>query len=151
MKNRLPKRIFDSYYKFGFVRSPWDWQVSLYTYMLKFESHKQHSLIKSLGSFDKYLEWRVNEDLRFQKDFFYEGDKCIVDRIGRFESLAKDFQEICGRLNIKSNLPKLNTSRTDSDYLKFYSQKSIDLVNEAFKVDIQIFGYQKPEINNVNK
>lgn len=145
IRNRVPKKIYDSYFKFGFVRSPWDWQVSLYTYMLKLETHHRHDLVKSFENFDQYIEWRVNEDLHLQKDFFYSDGQCIVNKIGKYESLASDFQEICDQLGIEAELPKLNVSKKTSDYLSFYSQKSIDLVHEAFKEDIETFGYQKPE------
>src|SRR5260370_3193343 len=58
IKEKLPPRIFNSFFKFAFVRNPWDWQVSLYHFMLQNKSHRQHRLIESLGSFEKYLEWR---------------------------------------------------------------------------------------------
>ena len=51
LKDKIPHKIFNDYYKFGFVRNPWDWQVSLYKYMLKLESHPQHTLIKSMKNF----------------------------------------------------------------------------------------------------
>ncbi|NJL76459.1 MAG: sulfotransferase family 2 domain-containing protein [Saprospiraceae bacterium] len=35
VKAKIPKNIFEQYFKFGFVRNPWDWQASLYEYALK--------------------------------------------------------------------------------------------------------------------
>lgn len=71
VKASIPSKIFDSYFKFGFVRNPWDWQVSLYKYMLKEEGHDQHKIIASMKNFDEYIEWRVNHgNIELQKDFF---------------------------------------------------------------------------------
>ncbi len=46
---------YRSYFSFAFVRNPWDWQVSLYNYMLKNRNHHQHELVENLGSFGEYI------------------------------------------------------------------------------------------------
>ncbi len=141
----LPTNIFDSYYKLGFVRNPWDWEVSLYIYMLKKTTHPQHELIKKMKSFEEYIDWRINEDLHFQKEFFYDVEgKRLVDFIGKFEDLNEDFDKICVKLNITDiKLPHVNKSQTKK-YLKYYTPSTIDLVFEALKPDIELFGYEKP-------
>ncbi|KQC31612.1 sulfotransferase family 2 domain-containing protein [Flagellimonas eckloniae] len=145
LKKNISPEIFDSYFKFGFVRNPWDWQVSLYKFMLKREGHRQHELIKGMKSFDEYINWRVNEDLQLQKKFFYVGDECLIDFIGKMENLDNDFAEICKKIGVESALPRLNASRAKTDsFLNYYTQETIDLVNEAFQEDIKLFGYSKP-------
>jgi len=188
VKEKISPEIYSAYFKFGFVRNPWDWQVSLYKYMLQNKGHHQHQLIKGLGSFDKYLDWRIHEDLHLQKEFFYDKDgKLIVDFIGKFESLAADFQKICDTIgvraslphlkrsnnskslikkysqeienvgykiynrlsqkaNVQKSLPALNQTKQHNGYLKYYSQKSIDLVAEAFQEDIETFEYTQPKL-----
>ena len=146
LKAQMPKEIFDTYYKFGFVRNPWDWQVSLYTYMLKKDTHRQNKLAHSFSSFDEYIDWRVNEDLHLQKEFFYEGNECLMDYIGKMENINEDFKNICEKLDMNAELPHLNASRDDNKYLKYYSKKTVDIVNEAFREDIELFGYKKPNI-----
>lgn len=147
LKTQLDPEIFDSYFKFGFVRNPWDWQVSLYKFMLKRTQHHQHELIKSMKSFEEYIDWRVNEDRQLQQKFFYQDGKCLVDFIGKMENLNEDFSKICKKVGVVSTLPRLNASRTKSDsFLNYYDQRTIDLVDEAFKKDIELFGYTKPTL-----
>lgn len=140
--NKLGKENYDSYFSFAFVRNPWDWQVSLYNYMLKTPHHFQHELAKSFEDFDHYIRWRCSEEIRYQKDFIYSQDgELLVDFVGRFEQLDKDFQEICSHLGISARLPVLNVSNT-IPYRKFYSEESRELVREAFEPDISLFGYE---------
>src|SRR4051812_8912952 len=54
---------FEEYFKFSFVRNPWDWQVSLYHFMLQDKTHRQHKLIRKMKNFDEYLNWRINKEL----------------------------------------------------------------------------------------
>ncbi|MCW5515598.1 sulfotransferase family protein [Muriicola sp. Z0-33] len=147
IKNKIPAEVFDSYYKFGFVRNPWDWQVSLYTYMLKSPNHYQHELITSLGSFEKYLDWRIHNELRLQKRFFYdEQNNCLVDFIGKMEQLNEDLDTIGRKLGITIDLPHLKKSRKNNSFSQHYTERTIDLVNEAFAEDIKTFGYTKPSL-----
>ncbi|PKN16426.1 MAG: transposase [Deltaproteobacteria bacterium HGW-Deltaproteobacteria-23] len=133
---------FKQYFSFAIVRNPWDWQASLYTFMLKNREHRQHELIKSLGSFDSYIEWRCREEVRLQKDFvFDEHGHQLVSFIGRYENLAEDFKIICQRIGISAELPKLNTSQT-RPYQEYYNKETISMVADTFAPDINAFGYE---------
>lgn len=141
-KSILPKFIYDKYYKFGFVRNPWGWQFSLYSFMLKNKKHYQHEHIKSLGSFGSYLKWRVEYELKHQKDFFYSsnGEK-MVDHIGKLETITKDFKLISNYIDITGvELPVLNVSTTN-DWVKNYNLDTFNIVKNAFKKDIECFDY----------
>ncbi len=131
---------FEQFYKFAFVRNPWDWQVSLYHHMLKEESHHQYELAKSFESFDQYIHWRVNNK-RLQKDFVAdEGGNLIVDFVGHLETLEPDFTLVCDRLGLNCQLSHLNRS-AHKDYRSYYTPETAALVAEAFKADIEFFGY----------
>lgn len=139
--NAIGREAFDSYFSFAIVRNPWDWQVSLYNYMLKNPIHRQHELVKALGRFDKYIRWRCEEEVRFQKDFIYSSDnQLLVDFVGRFELLDADFQSICSRVGISTSLPKLNVSN-ENPYQEYYTDETRELVRRTFDADITLFGY----------
>lgn len=133
---------FNSYYSFAFIRNPWDWQVSLYTFMLKNVEHRQHGIVKRLGSFDRYLDWRCDNQVRFQKDFVYsDDDKLLVDFVGRYENLDADFKTICDKIGISIKLPVLNVSKS-KPYQEYYNKDSIELVRRTFARDIELFEYE---------
>jgi hypothetical protein len=139
--NAIGKDAFYSFFSFAVVRNPWDWQVSLYTYMLKEVNHHQHELVKKLGSFDAYIKWRCAEEVRFQKDFIYSDDgELLVDFVARYERIEDDFKIICSRVGISASLPKLNVSNT-KPYQLFYNEETIELVRQAFDADISLLGY----------
>jgi len=70
IKNNISTKIWNNFFKFGFVRNPWGWQVSLYHYMLENKDHFQHKIIKN-KNFNEYIYWRIKQDLHLQKDFFF--------------------------------------------------------------------------------
>lgn len=140
VKNRIEKSTYDEFFKFAFVRNPWDMQVSLYHYMLKNKAHPQHSLIKKM-SFDEYIEWRVECDVHLQKEFVVdETGNIIIDFIGRFENLSDDVRTICKNIDIEYTLPDLNKSN-HRDYKVYYNAKTRKLIHDAYIDDIDIFGY----------
>jgi len=141
LRRILPAELYDTFYKFAFVRNPWDWQVSLYHYMLKNKSHRQHRFISAMESFDEYIVWRVNEGKVLQKDFVTDSEgTMIVDFVGRYESLSKDFLQVCKVLNINASLPHINKS-PHRNYRSYYRAETRSLVEENFRADIELFGY----------
>ena len=141
LRKQIPEGVYDNFYKFAFVRNPWDWQVSLYHYMLRDTAHLQHALIKSMKDFDEYIDWRVSSEKRLQKDFVTDRNgELIVDFVGRYESLLEDFQHVCETLKVTASLPHLNKS-PHMDYRSYYTSNSIKIIEENFKDDIEFFGY----------
>lgn len=144
LKRELPNKIYNNYFKFAFVRNPFDWQVSLYNYMLKNKDHKQHDIFNKIRNFDEYLDWRINYDLKFQKDFITDDrDQIIVDFIGKIENLENDFKSVSSKLRIPYKpLPRLNRSNYLS-YLTYYNDRSFEKVYKAFEPDFKFFNYGK--------
>lgn len=132
---------FKSYFSFAIVRNPWDWQVSLYSYMRKNPKHRQHKLGLEFIDFSEYIHWRCTEEVRFQKDFICdEGGAQLVSFVGHYETLAQDFKTICERIGIQAELPVLNVSKT-RPYQEYYTPETIELVRKTFAPDIEWFGY----------
>ncbi|MDM8565602.1 sulfotransferase family 2 domain-containing protein [Candidatus Halobeggiatoa sp. HSG11] len=147
-KKELSEDIYNNFYKFAFVRNPWDWQVSMYHFILKETTHIKYELVKSMSGFEEYLEWVVETDkpyakgaTKFQKDTITDNDgKIIVDFVGRYENLTQDFQQVCKTLNIEATLPIINKT-SHRDYRSYYNTKTQKIVAEHFKADIELFGY----------
>jgi hypothetical protein len=141
VQQNIPTSIYRQYYKFAFVRNPWDWQVSLYHYAQQTKDHFQHKMTSKM-SFNEYIEWRVNEDLHLQVDFVQnENGEIIVDYIGKMENLQMDFDTICKKIKVpKIILPQMQKS-LHTDFRSYYSSDTIELVKKAFKKDIELFDY----------
>ncbi len=90
---------FETYFKFAFVRNPWDRIVSEYKYRgyMNHYSFKEF-LFKHMPNpswSDQYCH------IIPQYDFLYNGEgKLLVDFIGKFESLQEDYDKICQMLDI---------------------------------------------------
>jgi hypothetical protein len=136
----------ESYFKFGFVRNPWDRVVSL---------HCRKERGRTLGppGFAEFVAWIENASdtcvhptaHRNQRDWFLdERGEVGVDFIGRFENLAGDFRVICGRLGIAP--PPLPHEKRNASgrkhYTEYYTPALRDIVAEKFRVDIEAFGYE---------
>ena len=148
VKKELSSKLYDSYYTFAFVRNPWDWQVSMYHFILKESDHINHAHVRSMKNFEEYLEWVVRTPKPFargatklQKDVLTDTKgNLIVDFVGRFERLEQDFGRICQKISIDATLPKINAT-VHKDYRLYYNKKTKGIVEEYFREDIELFGY----------
>lgn len=143
LKDVVADDVFSNYYKFGFVRNPWDWQVSLYHYMLRKKNHHQRELTQSLQSFDAYIHWLVTTNITTQKDMLADKDgNIIVDFVGRYENLNEDFAKVCQDIGIQdAHLPHLNQTKK-KHYTEYYNETTRELIEKAYQEDIKEFGYK---------
>jgi chondroitin 4-sulfotransferase 11 len=145
LSSLLP-REFQRYYRFAFVRNPWDRMVSIHARM---DPH-MHAVAQSAGlplggtSFDQFLELTENFEhvqLAPQHGFVLDsaGD-LAVDFVGRFERLAADFATICAKLGFQCALSHRNASKR-RDYRTYYSCASRRAVERRYGDDIERFQY----------
>ena len=136
----LDDEIFDSFFKFSFVRNPWDWQVSLYHYILDRPQNRGHEETKKMGSFRSFVFSR--EKLTFTQTgcLVDESGNLLVDFVGKFENLDQDFQSICHKVGISASLPHINKSKR-TNYQDYYDAETRDLTARLYAEDIERFGY----------
>ena len=133
---------YDNYFKFSFVRNPWDWKLSNYKYVLKCHGHRAHKLYASYKNFRNYIIATPHRP-RQQSDYIYStDDKPLVDYVGRFEQLQKDFDTVCDEIGIpQQQLPHKNATK-HKHYTEFYDEETREIVAEQYARDIELFGYE---------
>ena len=144
-----PDWPFADYFSFSFVRNPWDRMVSSF-------SKKDAHLLREARGRDVELEELSFEDyvratgeiehahLRPQAEFVTDADgEVAVDFVGRFESLAEDFQEVCKRAGIQKQLPHEKKSlRSERDYRRYYDAATRRVIEDRYRRDIDLFDYE---------
>ncbi len=145
----LPRELFNSLFKFAFVRNPWDLQVSSYHHIKR----ERPYLLKGIDTFEEFLLWKldpnrpyhyiIDTSIQLQSDYLIDLEgNVLVDFIGRYESLHEDFDEACKRIGIKTpKLPHKRRAADRSHYKEYYTDKTAELIAEHFRKDIEMFGY----------
>lgn len=165
----VSKEMFDEYFKFTFVRNPWDRIVSEY----KYRRHASRYDFKTF-LFERFPEPLWSDEYCHvipQYDFLYGKDgQCLMDFIGKFENIQHDFNVVCSELGLPDKklvhknrsfslfrrdnniYQALKTIRdyfsveqkknTFSRYTEYYDQESIDFVTQLYRKDVETFGYK---------
>ncbi len=145
VRKELTQAVYDRYFKFAFVRNPWDWHVSMFHFL----NNMKYKPVAGLASFEEYLNWVVATPrpfpkgaAKFQKEVLADTQgRLLVDFVGRYETLATDFAWICRKLRIQADLPRLNVT-SHGDYRAYYTARTRELVAEHYWPDIEMFGYK---------
>ena len=146
----LPADYFARLFKFAFVRNPWDLQVSSFHHIRR----ERPEVMNGIDDFNDFMQWKFNPErppqyhidtsLSLQTDYLVDlhGDM-LVDFVGRYESLAEDFAEVCERIGVLLSLPhrRAATDR-ERDYRSYYNDHTKELVASHFARDIEQLGYQ---------
>jgi len=132
---------FARFFTFAFVRNPWDWHVSYYHSILGARHLPTHATVSAAGCFERYVEEIAPHQTLCQKAFVVNADGGgIVDFVGRFESLHRDFGQVCQRLGIQVTLERINESPHRA-YREYYDARRRRIIEELHREDCEYFSY----------
>jgi hypothetical protein len=131
------------YFKFAFVRNPFDRFVSYCAFMLRdgdiFQQRPrdamQHFLFRDPP--ERHILFQPQASLLLEND----GKTLLTNMVGRVEDMQGSYDAICARIGIASRpLDRVNDSK-HSDYRRYYDQALIDGVAARYAQDLDVFGY----------
>ena len=136
---------WDDYYKFCFVRNPFDRVVSEYIWVTKTRKLKGLSFsdfVKALK--DPYENTGIVNPNFNNWPMYTINDKLVVDRVARFENLSEDFNSIAEEIGLEINgkLPHAKNNLRRFDYRSWYSTDDKVVVKELFEKEINQFNYE---------
>lgn len=139
-KERVGEDVWNKYFKFGFIRNPYDRLLSWYLACKKNDSWAGNELADYIRQFDTFEEMVMADvhPLVFVPQYKkVEG----LDFVGRYENYETDVKKICFYLNIPHINIKENAT-SHKHYREYYNYKMKKRVKSLFKNDLERFKYE---------
>jgi len=144
------------YFRFAFVRNPWDRFVSLYHYFAAMTpAHRWYranaQIVADIGRFASFADfcrgfeaWPHRENFHFWPQCHWitgAGGEFLVDFVGHFEQFQRDFGRVCRRVGAdRIELAHHNASR-HGPYREYYDDQTRQIVGRRYRRDVQLFRY----------
>jgi len=138
---------FADYFKFTFVRNPWDRLLSCYKN--KVEPRRYCGFRQCWGmSFTQFVEYLAEKELTKLDHHVHPQVRSLpsgveLDFIGRLENFDHDIYLLRERLGVNSSraVPRRNATR-HAHYRAYYTDRTKKIVAKLYKEDIERFGYE---------
>ena len=154
------KEAFNSYFKFAFVRNPFTKLVSAYEFMRagaygpnNKENAKNVEIVRRFKNMEEFVMEYLTPDTakeirQFRPQYYYLCDSdfnLMVDHVGKFEDIQKEYDFIRNKIGTGEPLQKLNVTKSKKDSMQHYytSNDMIQKVISIYEKDFELLGYSK--------
>jgi hypothetical protein len=147
----LLRDFWESSLRFCVVRNPYDRFASSCRFLNRHNSRMRDDPLGTMKA--TIADPRVMRRLllRPQVEFVTDADgSLLVGRVGRFETLQRDFDAVCGALGLPATpLARVNHSGEASAPAP-YDRELIEAVQAAYARDFERFGYDRAPVGSSN-
>jgi hypothetical protein len=140
----LGDAMYRDYFKFAFVRNPFDRFVSYCAFI----SRQSGAFAAAPREFMAHVLLKLRPEhhilYRPQAEFVTAADGTLdIDFVGRNETMQASYDAICARLGLPTTaLDRVNSTAPRRSYTEFYTPRLVDLVARQYADDLRLFDYR---------
>jgi hypothetical protein len=135
-KKTLNENVFNTYFKFAFVRNPFDRAVSIVEYWNKW-SKKEGG--PTFDFIDFFKDGVARDCSKYGSQYdFTEG----CDFIGKTENLQEDFNIVCDKIGVPKQKLLRENKTNHKHYTEYYNDQSRQVIADLYARDIEAFNYK---------
>ena len=153
---RIQYNRYENYFKFGFVRNPYDRLVSCYTdktirkpnnkFIARYDGRfyggmSFSAFVRAVATLPPSI---FDQHLATQSSTLFNNGKLLVDFVGKFENLNSDLLVVARAIGCDADvLPEAgNKSRGRTDYQSYYDEETRSIAEKIYRDDLENFDYQ---------
>lgn len=143
IRSCLADEVWQNYFKFAFVRNPYDRFVSTCFFLNRNNPAFSDTAVAFMKRAIRAPRFQQRVLVKPQHLQLTDADNRIaLDYVGRYETLQASFDEICARIGLPTtDLARRNPSQ-HAAYVDYYDAELRDLVAEFYAGDLELFDYE---------
>ena len=146
-KHPETKKYFNNYFKFSFVRNPYDRILSEYFWLHRINKIGMKDTPENFKIWVKKFLKKMDKDHKLpQYQYLYDNDdNLMVDFIGKIETINDDFKEVLKKIKHREiSLPHHNKNKKNKEIKDSYLTEEIkDIIYDIYKKDFELFSYKR--------
>jgi hypothetical protein len=153
--NVMDENLFKSYFKFSFVRNPFDRVFSAYNFFRVWASPDRNfnNLIRSFDSFSQFINSNCLTDVLVPDNILFpqthwlcsESNGIAMDFIGKVEEMAEGLEIISDKIKVKELINKQQLQILNGSILELerilLNSKTIEKIINIYEFDFKQFKY----------